>query len=250
MQEPRCGARVWGAEVQGAGSRGDGFFPALLTHFSFLFLWPILYQITAMKHLSILLTLALSVSFGFVLADDHKGQSVRPATKEDFARFMKLEQGMWRAEVLSVISDNSLGNKDGKTTYYWHSVRQNSSCMTTLGSGGKNSIRGVTFYDPIAKAIVRTGVSSDGTINKSTHVPRGKQWYRETVITKPDGSVIKTEIMDHARMNKPGQNFYKVLAESALRAIQLCQPLRVPTTGYERWKDLQLNFDAREMLEG
>ncbi len=67
---------------------------------------------------------------------------------------------------------------------------------------------------------------------------------------KPDGSVIKTEILDHARMNKPGQSFYKVLAESALRAVQLCQPLRVPTTGYERWKDLQLNFDAREMLEG
>ena len=67
---------------------------------------------------------------------------------------------------------------------------------------------------------------------------------------KPDGSVIKTEILDHARMNKPGQAFYKVLAESALRAIQLCQPLRVPTTGYDRWKDLQLNFDAREMLEG
>ena len=67
---------------------------------------------------------------------------------------------------------------------------------------------------------------------------------------KPDGSVIKSEILDHARMNKPGQKFYKVLAESALRAIKLCSPLRVPTTGYEKWKDLQLNFDAREMLEG
>ncbi len=67
---------------------------------------------------------------------------------------------------------------------------------------------------------------------------------------KPDGSVVKTEILDHARMNTPGQGFYKVLAESALRAIKLCQPLRVPSTGYERWKDLQLNFDAREMLEG
>ena len=67
---------------------------------------------------------------------------------------------------------------------------------------------------------------------------------------KPDGSVIKTEILDHVRMNKPGQGFFKVLAESALRAIRLCQPLRVPTTGYERWKDLQLNFDPREMLEG
>ena len=67
---------------------------------------------------------------------------------------------------------------------------------------------------------------------------------------KPDGTVIKTEILDHERMNKPGQGFYKVLAESALRAIKLCQPLRVPTTGYERWKDLQLNFDPREMLGG
>jgi len=67
---------------------------------------------------------------------------------------------------------------------------------------------------------------------------------------KPDGSIIKTEIIDHARMNKPGQGFYKVLAESALRAVKLCQPLRVPSKGYERWKELQLNFDAREMLEG
>ena len=66
----------------------------------------------------------------------------------------------------------------------------------------------------------------------------------------PDGSVTKSEILDHVRMNRPGQGFYKVLAESALRAIKLCQPLRVPTTGYERWKELQLNFDAREMLEG
>ena len=66
----------------------------------------------------------------------------------------------------------------------------------------------------------------------------------------PDGSVSKSEILDHARMNRPGQGFYKVLAESALRAVKLCQPLRVPTTGYERWKELQLNFDAREMLEG
>ena len=67
---------------------------------------------------------------------------------------------------------------------------------------------------------------------------------------KPDGSVVKSEILDHARMNKPGQGFYKVLAESALRAIQLCQPLRVPSTGHERWKEMQLNFDASEMLKG
>ena len=67
---------------------------------------------------------------------------------------------------------------------------------------------------------------------------------------KNDGTIMKSEILDHERMNRPGQRFYKILAESALRAVKLCQPLRVPSTGYERWKELQLNFDAREMLEG
>ena len=73
---------------------------------------------------------------------------------------------------------------------------------------------------------------------------------RIKLMLRPDGTVLRSEILDHARMNKPGQGFYKVLAESALRAVRICQPLRVPPTGYERWKDLQLNFDAREMLEG
>ena len=67
---------------------------------------------------------------------------------------------------------------------------------------------------------------------------------------KPDGSIIKAEILDQERMKQPGQGFYKVLAESALRAVKLCQPLKVPTSGYERWKELYLNFDAREMLGG
>ena len=68
-----------------------------------------------------------------------------------------------------------------------------------------------------------------------------------------DGTILRSEISDHGknRLNyEAGQGFYSVLVESLLRAIILCQPLIVPTTGYERWKDLQLNFDAREMFEG
>ena len=67
---------------------------------------------------------------------------------------------------------------------------------------------------------------------------------------KKDGTIIKSEILDHERMNKPGQKFYKILAESALRAVRLCQPLKVPPTGYEKWKNIQLNFDPTEMLKG
>ena len=67
---------------------------------------------------------------------------------------------------------------------------------------------------------------------------------------KKDGTIMKSEILDHERMNKPGQKFYKVLAESALRAVRLCQPLKVPPTGYDKWKDIQLNFNPTEMLKG
>jgi hypothetical protein len=67
---------------------------------------------------------------------------------------------------------------------------------------------------------------------------------------KQDGTISRSEILDHERMNRPGQKFYKVLAESALRAVRICQPLRVPQTGYDKWKTIQLNFDPMEMLKG
>ena len=67
---------------------------------------------------------------------------------------------------------------------------------------------------------------------------------------KKDGTIMKSEILDHERMNKPDQKFYKILAESALRAVRLCQPLKVPPTGYDKWKNLQLNFNPTEMLKG
>ena len=73
---------------------------------------------------------------------------------------------------------------------------------------------------------------------------------RIKVKIKPDGTILNIEILNHERLNMPGQGFYKVLAESVLRAIKLCQPLTLPADGYERWKELILSFDAREMLEG
>ena len=86
-------------------------------------------------------------------------------------------------------------------------------------------------------------------------VPLGLPSYKDLLVRiklklKPDVRSLKSEILDHARMNVPGQSFYKILAESALRAVRICQPLKVPPTGYERWKELQLNFDPTEMLKG
>jgi hypothetical protein len=86
-------------------------------------------------------------------------------------------------------------------------------------------------------------------------VPLGLPYDQELLVRiklnlKKDGTIIKSEILDHQRMNRPGQKFYKVLAESALRAVRLCQPLKVPPTGYDKWKEIQLNFNPTEMLRG
>jgi len=92
-------------------------------------------------------------------------------------------------------------------------------------------------------------------IYKCWNIPLGLPYDQNLLVRirlklKQDGSILFSEILDHARMNQPGQGFYKVLAESALRAVKLCDPLKMPATGYEKWKDLQLNFDAKEMLRG
>ena len=86
-------------------------------------------------------------------------------------------------------------------------------------------------------------------------VPLGLPYDKDLLVRiklklKKDGTIMKSEILDHQRMNRPGQKFYKALAESALRAVRLCQPLKVPPTGYEKWRDIQLNFNPTEMLKG
>ena len=86
-------------------------------------------------------------------------------------------------------------------------------------------------------------------------VPLGLPYDKDLLVRiklnlEKDGTILKSEILDHQRMNKPDQKFYKVLAESALRAVRLCQPLKVPPTGYDKWKELQLNFNPTEMLKG
>ena len=67
---------------------------------------------------------------------------------------------------------------------------------------------------------------------------------------RPDGSLMKPpEVTDHQRMNKPSQKYFKVLAESALRAVRRCDPIKTPAVErYDDWKELQLNFDPRDIL--
>ena len=63
-----------------------------------------------------------------------------------------------------------------------------------------------------------------------------------------DGSIKKLKMLDYVKMNSPGNESFRTLADSVRRAIQLCNPLKVPESSYHRWKELILNFDARDML--
>ena len=67
-----------------------------------------------------------------------------------------------------------------------------------------------------------------------------------------DGSLASPpEVVQHERMNKPSEKYFRTLAESALRAVRRCDPIKVPDiTRYDSWKNIQLNFDPREILRG
>jgi len=60
---------------------------------------------------------------------------------------------------------------------------------------------------------------------------------------KPDGSVLNSEILDSKKMKV---KYFKVWAESVIRAVKLCEPLRVPN-GIE---EITLNFDVGVLLSG
>ena len=66
---------------------------------------------------------------------------------------------------------------------------------------------------------------------------------------KKDGTIMKSEILDHQRMNRPGE-ILQSFGRKRITAVRLCQPLKVPPTGYDKWKELQLNFNPTEMLKG
>ena len=78
----------------------------------------------------------------------------------------------------------------------------------------------------------------------------GDMLVRIKLSLKPDGSIEAMEMLDHIKMNTPGKERFRTLADSVRRALQICNPLRVPASGYERWKKIIFNFNASEMLGG
>jgi len=69
------------------------------------------------------------------------------------------------------------------------------------------------------------------------------------IFLNPDGSLARPpQIVDQARMYRPGQEFFRAAAESARRAVQKCAPLKLPREHYDIWRESELTFDPSKML--
>lgn len=51
-------------------------------------------------------------------------------------------------------------------------------------------------------------------------------------------------------VNRETSPFFQAAADSAVRAVMLCQPYALPAEKFALWRDMILNFDPREMLGG
>ena len=70
------------------------------------------------------------------------------------------------------------------------------------------------------------------------------------VFLNPDGSLGQPpELMDRTKLITGGAT-YRAAADAALRAVRLCQPFKMPADKYNSWREIELNFDPRQMLGG
>lgn len=70
------------------------------------------------------------------------------------------------------------------------------------------------------------------------------------VYLNPDGSLAQPpKLVNQARLSA-GDAYFRTAAESAMRAIRRCAPFKMPAEKYSGWRELDLNFDPREMLGG
>ncbi len=67
------------------------------------------------------------------------------------------------------------------------------------------------------------------------------------ILFRQDGSLAA----DPTLLNRGSSPYFRVAAESALRAVRRCAPFSfLPVAKYEVWKDIEVTFDPRDMFRG
>jgi outer membrane biosynthesis protein TonB len=108
-------------------------------------------------------------------------------------------------------------------------------------------------YDPAMPLSMSETDAIKQQFQKCWDVPAGAKDAHSLVVTlrvqlNQDGSVIKAELKgDTSRYNS--DSFFRAAADSALRAVNRCSPLKnLPTGKYSTWSEMELTFDPKDML--
>ena len=97
----------------------------------------------------------------------------------------------------------------------------------------------VAIIGQIIRACVQTKWSVMGGGESAQHIT-----VKLRLRFNPDGTLAGAPLV----MNPQGTPFFLAISDSAIRAVQACEPYSLPPAKYDLWKDIVLNFDPREMF--
>ena len=124
----------------------------------------------------------------------------------------------------------------------------------------KKKADGVTQSEDKSMKLSKLSVTTEYAVRHQIYtcwsVPTGLPYSEDLLVTvklnlEKNGIVKNFEMLDHVRMNTPGEGAFYQIAQSVIRAIRLCNPIKnLPTTSYEKWKTMILRFNPIEMMGG
>ncbi len=124
----------------------------------------------------------------------------------------------------------------------------------------KKKTDGITQSEDKSMKLSKLSVTTEYAIRHQIYtcwsVPSGLPYSEDLLVTvklnlEKNGIVKNFEMLDHVRMNTPGEGAFYQIAQSVIRAIRLCNPIKnLPTTSYEKWKTMILRFNPIEMMGG
>ena len=124
----------------------------------------------------------------------------------------------------------------------------------------KKKADGITQSEDKSMKLSKLSVTTEYAIRQQIYtcwsVPTGLPYSEDLLVTvklnlEKNGIVKNFEMLDHVRMNTPGEGVFYQIAQSVIRAIRLCNPIKnLPTTSYEKWKTMILRFNPIEMMGG
>ena len=124
----------------------------------------------------------------------------------------------------------------------------------------KKKTDGITQSDDKSKQISKLSVTTEYAVRHQIYtcwsVPTGLPYSDDLLVSvklnlEKNGIVKNFEMLDHVRMNTPGEGVFYQMAQSVIRAIRLCNPIKnLPTSSYEKWKTMILRFNPQEMMGG